>query len=62
MGFVESHQVIVHGPKFVSIESEIFLEANGVKHIKSAPYSPASNGVAERSVQTFKQSLLTLWS
>lgn len=46
-----------NGPQLVSKEFEIFLEANGVKHIKSAPYNPASNGLAERLVQTFKQSL-----
>lgn len=52
-------QVVVsdNGPQLVSREFETFLEANGVKHIKSAPYNPASNGQAERLVQTFKQSL-----
>ncbi|XP_041822728.1 uncharacterized protein K02A2.6-like [Chelmon rostratus] len=52
-------QVVVsdNGPQLVSKEFETFLEANGVKHIKSAPYNPASNGLAERLVQTFKQSL-----
>ncbi|VDI40347.1 Hypothetical predicted protein [Mytilus galloprovincialis] len=30
---------------------------NGITHIKSAPYHPATNGLAERFVQTFKQSL-----
>lgn len=46
-----------NGPQLVSKEFETFLEMNGVKHIKSAPYNPASNGLAERLVQTFKQSL-----
>ena len=33
------------------------MTANGVKHIKSSPYHPASNGVAERMVQTLKLAL-----
>ena len=28
---------------------------NGVKHIRSSPYHPASNGAAERLVQSVKQ-------
>ncbi|VDI71497.1 Hypothetical predicted protein [Mytilus galloprovincialis] len=34
-----------------------FTKMNGITHIKSAPYHPATNGLAERFVQTFKQSL-----
>ena len=33
------------------------LRRNGIKHVKSAPYHPASNGLAERFVQSLKQSL-----
>lgn len=33
------------------------LQANGVHHIKSAPYHPATNGLAERFVQTMKNAL-----
>ena len=28
-----------------------FMAQNGIKHIKSAPYHPASNGAAERFVK-----------
>ena len=46
-----------NGPQFTSSEFESFLRTNGVKHIKTAPYHPASNGAAERLVPTVKQSL-----
>ncbi|KAJ8333617.1 hypothetical protein SKAU_G00416250 [Synaphobranchus kaupii] len=32
-------------------------ESNGVKYIRSVPYHPATNGLAERFVQTFKHAL-----
>jgi hypothetical protein len=43
-----------NGPQFVSEEFSTFMKANGIQHIKSAPYHPATNGLAERMVQTFK--------
>ena len=46
-----------NGPQFVSEEFETFLRMNGVKHIRSSPYHPASNGAAERVVQVVKQAL-----
>lgn len=46
-----------NGPQFVSHEFETFLKLNGVKHLKSAPYHPATNGEAERFIQTFKKSM-----
>ena len=46
-----------NGPQFTSEEFETFLRANGVKHICSSPYHPASNGAAERVVQVVKQAL-----
>lgn len=46
-----------NGPQFVSQEMATFLRANGVQHIRSAPYHPASNGLAERFVQTTKHAL-----
>ena len=41
-----------NGPQFVSEELESFLRRNGVRHIHTSPYHPASNGAAERLVQT----------
>jgi len=46
-----------NGPQFVAEEFETFLRRNGVRHIRSAPYHPASNGQAERFVQSLKQAL-----
>ncbi|KAL2077680.1 hypothetical protein ACEWY4_027184 [Coilia grayii] len=46
-----------NGPQFTSEEFANFLTSNGIKHKRSAPFHPATNGLAERSVQTFKHSL-----
>ena len=46
-----------YGTGFVSQEFESFLVANGIKHVTSAPYHPASNGLAERAVQVVKRGL-----
>ena len=46
-----------NGPQFVSTEFLEFCKSNGVKHLRVAPYHPASNGLAERMVQTFKQAM-----
>ena len=43
--------------RFVSTKFEEFLHANGVKHTTSALYHPASNGLAERTVQIVKKGL-----
>lgn len=52
-------QVLVtdNGRTFTSHEFQKFLQANGIKHKVTAPYNPATNGQAERFVQTFKQAL-----
>ena len=41
-----------NAPNFTSEEFEIFMRKNGVILITSAPFHPASNGLAEGAVQT----------
>ena len=48
------HCVSHNGPQFCSEEIGHFLKVNGVKHVRVAPYHAASNGLAERMVQSFK--------
>ena len=47
-----------NGPQFVSEEFRSFLRVNGIKHLQSAPYHPATNGAAERFVQTLKRAIV----
>ena len=46
-----------NGPQFTSAEFVAFTQANGVKHLRCSPYHPSSNGLAERFVRTFKQTM-----
>ena len=46
-----------NGAQFTSAEFQQFMKSNGVRHIKSAPYHPATNGLAERFVQSVKRAL-----
>ena len=46
-----------NAPTFKSAEFVTFLKQNGVKHVLTPPYHPASNGAAERSVQELKRIL-----
>ena len=44
----------------MSDEFETLLKKNGIKHVKTPPYHPASNGLVERAVQTFKSGMKKL--
>ena len=44
-------------PHFTSVEFQLFLKTNGIKHITTAPFHPATNGQAERFVQSFKHAM-----
>jgi transposase InsO family protein len=46
-----------NGTSFTSEEFHAFTRANGIQHITSSPWHPASNGLAERAVQTVKNGL-----
>ena len=45
------------GTCFTSHEFEVFMKKNGIRHIRSAQFHPATNGLAERAVQTLKHGL-----
>ena len=49
-----------NGPAFCSEEFRIFLKENGIQQVLTSPYHPASNGLAERYVQTFKDGIKKL--
>ena len=46
-----------NGPQFTAREFADCVSANDIRHIRKAPYHPASNGAIERFVQTFQQAM-----
>ena len=46
-----------NGPQFTSEEFQHFMQGNGIRHIRCAPYHPSSNGLVERFVRTFKEAM-----
>ncbi|UYV70991.1 K02A2.6-like, partial [Cordylochernes scorpioides] len=46
-----------NGRQFVSSEFEEFTKINSISHTKASPYNPSTNGLAERYVREFKNSL-----
>ena len=46
-----------NGSVFTSSDFEQFMLRNGIHHIRTVPYHPASNGLAERAIQILKEGL-----
>lgn len=46
-----------NGPQLTSEEFRTFLKKNGINHVTSPTFFPASNGAAENAVKTFKRSI-----
>ena len=46
-----------NGSVFTGYKFQEFMKQNGIWHLKTAPYHPAPNGLAERAAQTFKPAI-----
>ena len=46
-----------NGQLFIADEFDQFMRGNGIRHVRSASCHPASNGLAERFVRTFKEAI-----
>eukprot|EP00731_Ephydatia_muelleri_P001282 Em0001g1282a len=52
------HTIVTdNSSSFLSSEFQSWCQEKGIVHLTGAPYHPATNGAAERLVQTFKQAL-----
>ena len=49
--------VFDNGPPFASEEFATFTRQKGIRHIRSPPFHPSTNGAAERAVKTFKNGM-----
>lgn len=52
---VPAEIVTDNGRQFVSQEIRSFFEQNGIRHIRTTPYHPRSNGLVERLIKTVKR-------
>ncbi|XP_026568106.1 uncharacterized protein K02A2.6-like [Pseudonaja textilis] len=46
-----------NGPQFTSCEFSMYVANLGIRHVLTAPFHPASNGMAERAVRSAKEAL-----
>ncbi|XP_054287580.1 uncharacterized protein K02A2.6-like [Macrosteles quadrilineatus] len=52
---IPSQVVTDNGPQFVSTEMEAFFKRHSIRHIRTTPYHPRSNGLVERLIGTLKR-------
>uniref|UniRef100_A0A1X7V6S7 Integrase catalytic domain-containing protein n=1 Tax=Amphimedon queenslandica TaxID=400682 RepID=A0A1X7V6S7_AMPQE len=52
-----SQTIFDNGPQYTSGEFHQFFSHNGIRHTRTAPYHPATNGLTERFVQTFNKAI-----
>lgn len=46
-----------NGTQFTSEEFQNWIKNNGIKHVRTAPAHPSTNGAAENAVRSFKNGL-----